>query len=63
MTCFLLHLSKKMQNIFVNNYLFIYSTATCFDVYMPSLGNFFSCVLRLQIDEVETIVQMVVTNN
>jgi len=38
-----------------------YSTPTCFYLYTSSSGSFLLCMLKLQIDKTETVIQVVVT--
>ena len=38
-----------------------YSTPTCFYVYTSSSGSFLLCMLKLQIDKMEAVTQVVVT--
>jgi len=54
---------QQMQNVFGNNYLFLCSTTTFFDVYITSSGRFFLCTLKLHINKMETFIQVVVTQN
>ena len=50
-----------MHNIFVNNYLFLITLLEIF-MFTQSSGSFLSYMLMLQIDEMETVIQLVVTN-